>query len=155
MGVYRPGSVTALVIIFIILGIVGIISVIVTEAIINSTYQTMVFTEVIGSLAAFYASSNIPYLYPVDMKLFSFAFMLASTISFATNMQTLSIVMYLVIAFGITISVLCFIASCGLFFMKKWGYYLALIIGILSLPSVIGILLVIYLLVSDVKYEFE
>lgn len=47
------------------------------------------------------------------------------------------------------------IAAFGLFFMKKWGYYLAIILGILSFFTLISLVIVIYLVASDVKYEFE
>lgn len=81
--------------------------------------------------------------------------MLTNTISLTMSMQNLINLMYWLVAAGLISSVVCFIASYGLFRMKKWGYYLPLILGILSLPSAIGLIIVIYMLVSDIKYEFE
>ncbi|MEM2145094.1 MAG: hypothetical protein QW279_07020 [Candidatus Jordarchaeaceae archaeon] len=155
MGVYRPTGVTALAIIFLILGVASIISVIAVEVMLTSAYQNMVISNIFNNLLTFYTVNEYPSWFDVDISLFLLTSVLTNAISFATSMQSLTNIMYFAIALGLVSSVLCFTASYGLFSMKKWGYYLALVIGILSLPSIIGIILVIYLLVSDIKYEFE
>lgn len=45
-------------------------------------------------------------------------------------------------------------AAIGLFRMKRWGRYLALIFGVVMIPALFGIVVVVYLM-GSVKYDFE
>ena len=56
MGVYRPGGVIALTIVFIILGDVGVISVVAFVAIIMSMYENMITRNIFYNLVQFYIS---------------------------------------------------------------------------------------------------
>nr|MDO8080501.1 hypothetical protein [Candidatus Freyarchaeota archaeon] len=154
MGVYRPSGVTALAIIFIILAVAGIIAGIALEAIFVPMYQNMIISNEINDFVSFFILYNT-YPFPIEMSFLLLASMFTSMISLMTTMLPLINILHWAVVAALISSVAYFIASFGLLSMKKWGYYLALILGILSLPSVIGIVIVVYLLVSDIKYEFE
>jgi hypothetical protein len=76
--------------------------------------------------------------------------------------------LYGALAFVLIFSLLCLPASYGLFYMRKWGRYLAIIVGGLSIIAgiitlyyivglitlILGIVLLAYLS-GDVKYEFQ
>lgn len=76
--------------------------------------------------------------------------------------------LYGALAFVLIFSLLCLAASYGLFYMRKWGRYLAIIVGGLSIIAglitlyyivglitlILGIVLLAYLS-GDVKYEFQ
>ncbi len=151
MKVYRPSGVTAIAIYFMIIAGLGIIVGILGETYyitnyINSTYSDLIFGMSLPYVPSFSSESGIYFIY----------FAVINAINDLSSVIYLHLVV-VVILFG---SGLHLIGSAGLLRMKKWGYYLAIIIGILNIFTlfiigiIIGILILVYLL-RDVKYEFE
>lgn len=155
MDIYRPRGVIALAITFIVLAILEIIGGILYEtSVIATEYQLADFT--LYSAFMIYLQSPTPpgwWLGP-----------LLSVFDYLSLINILHIVVAIILIF----SVLLFVSGIGLLYMKKWGYNIALIIGILSIiggifgllvligiiPLIFGIIVVVYLM-GDVKYEFE
>lgn len=92
----------------------------------------------------------------------------AMSASSASEHKAVISLLYGALAFVLIFSLLCLPASYGLFYMRKWGRYLAIIVGGLSIIAglitlyyivglitlILGIVLLAYLS-GDVKYEFQ
>ncbi|WXG42262.1 MAG: hypothetical protein WED07_16100 [Candidatus Freyarchaeum deiterrae] len=172
MSSQRPMGITALAIIFLILATLGIIAGILVAAVVVPTFQNTLQNDF---LSIFFSFGITPmYIYAQS------AFLL--DILGATQLLS-SIGAYQFIAVGALIgSVLHILDGVGLLYMKKWAYYLALIlgisgiiagvIGIISIQGIMaliagviivmylifalifGIIIVVYLMVK-IKHEFE
>ncbi|MEM2959757.1 MAG: hypothetical protein QXS27_05005 [Candidatus Jordarchaeaceae archaeon] len=151
MGSYRPTGITALAIIFIIFGF--------TDIVIGVTVEIMAFSwfnnRILESFWTYiFSLTSPPEFWPIHPFII-FLTGYFDTLSIMNLAHLAAIILFIS-------SVPQFVASMGLLLMKRWGYYLALIIGILNIVVgvvtlinlVIGIILVCYLM-GDVKYEFE
>ncbi|MFB0563536.1 MAG: hypothetical protein ACETWM_20235 [Candidatus Lokiarchaeia archaeon] len=151
MDSYRPGGVTAIAILFMIIAGLGIIAGILGEIYYVTDYTNSIYSDLSFGISLLYipsfsSESGIYFVYLVVIN--------------AINDLSSVIYLHLVVLGILIVSGLHLFASVGLLRMKKWGYYLALIIGILYIFSlgiigiIMGILILVYLL-RDVKYEFE
>ena len=159
MEVYRPGGITALAIIFLILAILGILGAIAIEVFIVANYYYTMNLNLVLTLDLL-RNPSIPHH-------FAMYYLYTSLMSMMSDLSYVNMLHVGTIAI-LASSVLYIAAGFGLLYMKKWGYYLALIIGILNIVGgvvsllslvgiinlVFGIIIVVYLL-GDVKYEFE
>lgn len=153
MDVYRPRGITALAIILIMLAVLGFITGIVIGIEILKSYHNSMYINILFALLAFHTPSML--LGPSFLYYLSFAYINQSNIN-GLWFRFSAVLIY---------SGIYLISSVGLLYMKKWGYYLTLIIGILNItgglftlllgiiPLIFGIAIVLYLL-SDIKYEF-
>jgi hypothetical protein len=156
MSVYRPGGITVIAVFYIIFAVLGVFAIIVIEGVLVPMYQSTVSQNYVLDLLMFAV-----YPFPPIPIEFLLSFIL---VSYFSAMSSLSFLVYFHVGVLVilTASVLYFISSVGLLIMKKWGYYLALILAILNIVCgiftlvnlIIGIVLTVYL-AGDVKYEFE
>ncbi len=152
MKLYRPRGVIALAIIFIILAACGIITAVWIEILFVVDYNSL-YRDLFFMLNLIYSPSIPPPLAIAFILLGNLANSTFDILFRASSLQWL--VVSLLLFFGIFI-----IDGIGLLKMKKWGYYLALVLGILFIITftiliILGIAILVYLLVSDVKYEFK
>jgi len=160
---YRPGGVTALIILFTIFGVVALIFAIAIEVVLVPPNISTAFLNWL-----FPSMLSVFFGFPLENVLILAA--TAATIATIISQQSMGI--YHILTVGvIVIAALWFLAAFGLFKMKKWGYYLTLILGILEIVGgtidlllleiaglaavIFGIIIVVYLLRGNVKYEFE
>ena len=155
MGVYRPLGVTIISILLIIAAALIIIGgTILVYAVLQSEYL------------------NLSLSYWIGYELFITGggddFMLAGISGFLSGEQTDIYIWYGLFVCFLIYSGLSFPAGIGLFYMKNWGRYLALVVSIFSMilgvitifwlvgliPLGFGIGMLVYL-VGDVKYEFQ
>lgn len=151
MSVYRPSGVTVIAIVFVIIAAIGIISGGLLVFYIPMSQNMTIYSAIYNY---FYLQSNIS-LFPPEYAIILLNAAYMNLIISMMNAQSLANMVYWVVAAVVISSAACEITAFGLLSMKKWGYYLAIILGILSIPSIIGLVIVIYLLVSDVKDDFE
>ncbi|WXG42264.1 MAG: hypothetical protein WED07_16110 [Candidatus Freyarchaeum deiterrae] len=71
-----------------------------------------------------------------------------------TIFQPMNIWQIVLVLFMFTVAEMYVFAAFGLLHMKRWGRYLALILGVGMIPWILGIAIVVYLM-RDVKYDFE
>lgn len=156
----RPRGVTALAVLLIIFaaaGIIGMIAIMQWEQSMFNQSLTSLLPQIIFGAAGT----------PEEL---AFGFM-ATALMWQTNYQALMSTLNIIFTGVLALSTLLIITSIGLLYMKKWGYYLALTVGIIliiaSIVAVIptigfsliiliaGILIIRYLRSEEVKYEFQ
>jgi uncharacterized membrane protein (DUF2068 family) len=153
---YRPGGVVAIAVFFIIFAVVGFAAVIFLEFVMVASMAQAASISTIGNLILGIYIGLPP----------------SSAVLFALTQSAWSAPSYglyhIAAAILIIGSVIYLLSAVGLLMMKKWGYYLALIIGIFTIiggiigllaiigiiPLIFGIIVVVYL-AGDVKHEFE
>jgi hypothetical protein len=154
----RPGGVTVIAILFIILAALGIAG---SVVLIIST-ASYISQEAALNGIIFY-SSLMMYGLPFDPV--GFFLVINTTISFGQGILDVD---YVVLGISVIIAALYVVTSYGLFRMKNWGRVLALVWGVLMIiggaigllvivgiiPLIFGIIVVVYL-TRDVKHEFE
>lgn len=153
MDVYRPGGVITITIFFIIIAaleIIGGVIYVFLALSVNSRILSIIFAGIIYGMLGYSPLTLI--------------FSIIEELSYTNGYFLVGLV--LLISSGLYL-----FSSIGLILMKRWGRYLALIVGILTvvdgvfaflyISPIIGFLFVIFglivlfYLVTDVKYSFE
>ncbi|MGQ9722332.1 MAG: hypothetical protein ACUVXA_13530 [Candidatus Jordarchaeum sp.] len=148
MKIYRPLGVTVIAIFFIITAVLGLTAGVMFEIYYVANYINSIYTNLFFSL-------NLVYYIPEYGIYYLFM-----GLSVAINDMSSVIYYHLAVVAVLVGAFVHLIASSGLLYMKKWGYYLTIIIRILNIIAlgivgiVLGIIILVYLL-GDVKYEFE
>jgi hypothetical protein len=161
---YRPAGVVVLAIFFLIFAVLGIILILFLEAdLVATTVQTSSFNALLSIIV------NLQYGVPLGDALLFATIYVSSAESGLVYYHTGAVIATIFVAVYLSTAI-------GLLMMKKWGYYLALTIGIITLISgilglglgiyiiiallpdvlviVFGIYIVAYLM-GDVQYEFN
>ena len=160
-GRRAPAGIILLAIIFIIISVVGFIL-----ALGTATLSGRIFYDTVMDFLLISSVLNNPYISP------GLAIILLYPSMGTTTLGTVGIgLLPLLFVGSLIFAVLYFIASVGLLYMKNWGYYLALIIGIINIIGgvlilvvaidltgliilVFGIVIVVYLM-RKAKFYFE
>lgn len=159
-GVYRPGGVTALAVLFIVFaaaGIIGMVAIMQWEQSMFNQSLTGLLLEIV------FGAAGTP-----EQLAFGFT---ATALIWQTNYQALMGTLNIMLIGVLILSTLLVLSSVGLLYMKKWGYYLALTVGIIfiiaSIIAVIptfgfslitliaAVLIVRYLRREEIKSEFQ
>ncbi|WXG42242.1 MAG: hypothetical protein WED07_16000 [Candidatus Freyarchaeum deiterrae] len=142
----RPGGVTALAV---VLFIIGVLLFSLATYMGFSLALSTILTENIQAIAPFlFGVFYIPSGLPANIFfLYVYTFLY---VEFQLNFGV-----YQMQTVGIDIVAMIYVfAAIGLFRMKRWGRYLALIFGVVMIPALFGIVVVVYLM-GSVKYDFE
>nr|MDO8080956.1 hypothetical protein [Candidatus Freyarchaeota archaeon] len=134
---YRPERITALAIILIIIGVLGIIAICILETCIALGYNFTLSNQ--GTLFALVLIDLVSIL----TNLLHEIVLVHSTILIAN--QSIITGLHLVVLAGLTFSGYTIITGVGLLYMKKWAYYLAvaLLVFVVFCLLIIRILLAI------------
>lgn len=162
MEVYRPAGVIAFIVLFLLIGLVECL----VGVRILVTFGSEFYSKVAYWSFLFYYWSTRPMGY---------AYLYLVSGNFLIDTSSLNIMPF-VASFLLGGSILNLVTSAGLFYMRRWGYKLSILIGVLNM--VCGLLLMIFLFLTvlgsfggvflilfgimilwyflgDVKYEFE